>query len=411
MTKYFCLFYLLILSNVSFGQNGYPKYYEMVALDAKADSLYKAKDFLNAAHYYTATANIEVEKVITMNYSDLWYDAACSWSLANVPDSAFSVLDMIVSKMQYSNYKHLLADPDFNSLHADSRWKHICDLTKANEEAKELQEKKYEERTTYQGKSKETIFYPHTPQMRKFIDNDSLPFLSVDYQNARIYFRGNSFAAYHLPAIRKHLDLSLKRIFAVVGISEFNRGVNLVMVDSAGELKELTGMYVHGGFSSQGNDEIFFVYNGEKEDFKHEIFHFISNNVWGFNRKSRLLNEGGAVYTEYPCDDDYSLYGISSYMLKENKLFSFESLINNFHEKEMESEERAYFESAAIFKYLYENYGIEKMKEIWLKGFDSFDAIYGITLPQFEKEWTAFISTVRSPKNLNWDKVASNTCE
>src|SRR5579872_4105723 len=248
--KYFFLLYFILIGNISFGQNGYTKYYEIVALNSKADSLYKAKDFINAAHYYTATANIVVEKAITVIYSDLWYDAACSWALANVPDSAFSVLDMIATKMNYSNYQHLSTDPDFNSLHADRRWKHIGDLIKANEDARKQMEKIYKERTTYLGESKEIIFYPHTPQMRKFIDNDSLPFLSVDYKNARFYFRGNSYAASHLPVARQNLDSALQRIFSVVDISMYNRGINLVIVDSAEELKQLTGMFVHGGFSS-----------------------------------------------------------------------------------------------------------------------------------------------------------------
>jgi len=411
MTKYILCIGFFIASTILSAQNGYPKYYEMVALDAKADSLYKAKDFKNAARFYLATSNIIVEKAITMDYSSLHYDAACSWALASMPDSAFAELDLITSKMNYNNYKHLIKDTDLNSLHADNRWKLVCDRAMANEEGKERYQKLYKDRTTFQGASKEIIFYPHTEQMRKFIDNDSLPFLSVDHGNFRIYFRGNSNVVNYLPQLRQGLDSAFRKILEVVGITGYYHGLNLVMVDSAGELKQLTGMYVHGGFSLQGNDEIFFVYNTDRKfGFRHEIFHFISNDIWGFNRKSRLLNEGGAVYTEGVCYEDYSMYGISAYLMKEKKLFTFKSLIDNFHDMEMQSEEIAYFESGAIFKYLYEKYGIEKMKQLWIKGFDSFETIYGMPLSQFEKEWRDFISTVQPPKNMNWEMITKIGC-
>jgi hypothetical protein len=403
---------LLFAFGVSVAQNGYPKYYEMVALDAKADSLYKAKDYKNAAKYYTATANIVVEKAITMYYADIWYDAACSWALANVADSAFAELNMIATRMNYSNYQHLIADRDFASLHSDSRWAPLCQIVKANDEAKKAADKNYSDRTTYTAKPGEVVFYPHTEQMRRFIDNDSLPFLSIDYRWVRIYFRGNSPISQHLDQIRQSVDSAYHRIFSVLNIPEFHRGINLIFVDSAGELKELTGMYVHGGFSSQGNDEVFFVWSGEgKPGLKHEIFHFISNDIWGPNPKSRLLNEGGAVYTEYGCAGEQSLYAISAHLLKEKKLFSFDSLITDFHAMEMQSEEIAYFESAAIFKCLYERYGIDKMKQLWVKGFDSFELIYGISLKQFEQQWIEFISTVKPPARFDWDVITGSNCD
>jgi hypothetical protein len=413
MTKYFIHLGFLMTASFVFSQGGFPNYWKMVALDAKADSLYKAKDFKNAAHYYAATANIVAEKAISMTYSDIHYNAACSWALANIPDSAFDELNLIAYKMNYSNYKHLIADADLNSLHSDKRWKPICDLIKTNEEARELKEKNYNERTTYLGTSKEIIFYPHTGEMRKFIDNDSLPFLSVDYSNFRIYFRGNSYAAKHLTSIKMKTDSALKRILTIADTSEYRKGLNLVFVDSAGELKELTGMYVHGGFSLQQNDEIFFVCNADSNmGLTHEIFHFISNEVWAHNTKSRLLNEGGAVYAEATktCYYGNPIYGICAYLNKEKKLFPFNELINSFHDKEIENEIFAYYESAGIFKYLYEKYGIAKMKQLWLKGFDSFQAIYGRSLSQFEMEWTDFISTIQAPKSIDWDLLTKNGC-
>jgi hypothetical protein len=60
------------------------------------------------------------------------YNAACSWALANYPDSAFFQLNRISSKGNYMNYNAIISDSDLNSLHNDNRWEPILDAIKKN---------------------------------------------------------------------------------------------------------------------------------------------------------------------------------------------------------------------------------------------------------------------------------------
>ena len=304
---------LLVATSEIFAQQGYPKYYEMIGLWNKSDSLFKANDFQGAARLYLDASKVTVEKAFDMDYSELHYSAACAWALAKKVNNSFKELELIASKMNYSNYEQLTADSSFIVLHPDKRWAEVCTLVNANANAKDQQEKYLRSRTTFQGNEPEIIFSPHTPKMREYIDNDSLPFISINYANFRIYFRGNSYAANHLSKVKEEADHSLQRIFSVVQISKYNKGLNLVLVDSAGELQRLSGMNVHGGFSLQEQDLIFMVNNSERKiAMKHEVFHFISNDVWGFC-ESRLLNEGGAVYTENECNDyENPVYSITA---------------------------------------------------------------------------------------------------
>jgi pimeloyl-ACP methyl ester carboxylesterase len=62
------------------------------------------------------------------------YNAACSWALANVPDSAFYHLNYIATKMNYTDYGHIKGDPDLKSLYSDKRWQTIIGLVKANKD-------------------------------------------------------------------------------------------------------------------------------------------------------------------------------------------------------------------------------------------------------------------------------------
>lgn len=94
----------------------------------KADSLYQVKDFKSSAFAFSDAFQTPDTK-ITINHR---YNAACSWALANYPDSAFFNLNYITSLMNYTNYGHIKSDPDLISLYNDSRWNPLLEEVLAN---------------------------------------------------------------------------------------------------------------------------------------------------------------------------------------------------------------------------------------------------------------------------------------
>ena len=64
-------------------------------------------------------------------------------------------------------------------------------------------------------------------------------------------------------------------------------------------------------------------------------------------------------------------------------LISIDSLTNNFYG---EDDMISYHQSAHIVEFLLTNYGIEKFKELWKKGFCFFEEIYTISFSQMEIE-------------------------
>lgn len=121
---------LVVYTGIAFSQDFTTKYFEFVK---EADSLYKEKDFLKAA--MTFTEAFKEAKPI----GRLWdhYNAACSWALASVLDSAFSHLEIAAKKAGYSDYNHILNDSDLIALHNDIRWNELLNLIKQNKENEE----------------------------------------------------------------------------------------------------------------------------------------------------------------------------------------------------------------------------------------------------------------------------------
>lgn len=252
--------------------------------------------------------------------------------------------------------------------------------------------------------SQQIVFRQPSSYLLSFIGNDSVNLSSVNYKSFRIYFKDSSYTADHLVDIEQELDIAYSKILSVLNIPTYNKGIYLLAVDSKEEMQKVMGYKIKGG-AAKGHDLVFFVYNQNiRPQFRHEIFHLLSYETWGLTNY-RLLDEGGATYTDNYCFYDNPMYSINAYYLHQKKLFPLDSLVNGFDNQAKKSDVIAYIQSAGIFKYLYEKYGVEKMKLLWVDGFENFNSIYGFSILQLEIDWLNFIKTVPIPKDFDINKL------
>ena len=130
MKRVSTIFALLYFTHLIFGQNIPKEYFTLVKT---ADALYNAQDFKNSALTYSEAFKSNGWKGLPNDR----YNAACSWALAGVADSAFFQLNIIASKANYSNYGHITTDPDLNTLHSDNRWQALLKIIKYNKDKAE----------------------------------------------------------------------------------------------------------------------------------------------------------------------------------------------------------------------------------------------------------------------------------
>lgn len=123
------IFLTLFLFNFAFTQDQ-GKYSELIKT---AWDLYDSKEFLKSAEKYAEAFALHGG---TGTVNDR-YNAACSWALANKPDSAFVQLFKIAKDDNYTHYDHITTDPDLVSLHDDQRWNEVTELVQANKEKAE----------------------------------------------------------------------------------------------------------------------------------------------------------------------------------------------------------------------------------------------------------------------------------
>lgn len=113
------------------GQEELPKdYLESIK---EAETSYQAGDYKKSAFAYSLAFKTLGWKGTA---NDRW-NAACSWSLARFPDSAFFNLFRLASKMQFTDINRLRIDSDLNFLHSDKRWTKLLDIVQKNKDSAE----------------------------------------------------------------------------------------------------------------------------------------------------------------------------------------------------------------------------------------------------------------------------------
>ena len=116
----------MLLAATAFGQYTAMPVYDQYIL--KAEGFYNDNKFGASAHAYSSG----FERVGWNAPVKDKYNAARSWALSNVPDSAFFYLQSIAALQRFDNLDKISKDQSFSSLHEDERWKPLLKQVKKN---------------------------------------------------------------------------------------------------------------------------------------------------------------------------------------------------------------------------------------------------------------------------------------
>lgn len=121
---YFFIFIFCSSIQFSFAQPS-SKYFESID---KAKSSFTKKEYKKSGQFYSTAFKSNGGKA----YMEDRYNAARSWSLAGIKDSAFVQLFKVVTLYDYVNYPEISTEKAFNSIHTDKRWSQVDEKVKLN---------------------------------------------------------------------------------------------------------------------------------------------------------------------------------------------------------------------------------------------------------------------------------------
>lgn len=255
----------------------------------------------------------------------------------------------------------------------------------------------------------DVVYRPMSEYVASFICSGQHTWLSADHAGYRLYFKEGSHVSKALPHLRSELEAAHRRIPEVLGADRYPHGTHRIAVDSKAEMKELMGYSIKGGAAKE-HDLVFFVFNDTiRPQFKHEIFHLFAHELWG-PVSHRLLDGGGATFTDGECFVADPMYAINARFLKEELLFPLHELLEDLDGKATEQDVVAYIQAAGVFQYLMTEFGRDRLKALWTAGPDAFPTIYGFSWDELEHHWLQMLEQVPVPEGLDLEHVLDQGC-
>ncbi len=120
----------ILLCAPSYGQmSPMAPYLERIS---EAEALYNGKEYMKSAKAYSSAFELMGWKGRPKDR----YNAARSWAMAKIPDSAFFCLQKMAEKTYYDDISQISKEEDFKILHKDKRWQPLLDLVSRNKDTK-----------------------------------------------------------------------------------------------------------------------------------------------------------------------------------------------------------------------------------------------------------------------------------
>ena len=200
------------------------------------------------------------------------------------------------------------------------------------------------------------------------------------------YFFPHSFASENIKKIIAERETAYQKISQFLGV-DIPEKIRWYLFPSYEEGKQLLG-----GLSPSRAESAtltIFTVHGEhqQQTSGHELTHILSYYIDNACTNSyKILSEGLACYLD---QSDKNYHSITKELLNANNLIPLGEIIdvNDFNAKDPKI---TYPQSASFVKFLIENYGLDKFKELWvirknLK--EEFQKIYQQEFNEVEKEW------------------------
>lgn len=176
-------------------------------------------------------------------------------------------------------------------------------------------------------------------------------------------------------------------------------------------LKDRETLTAYTGFPANGytDTERGIIYFVDKAPFhlafRHEIMHALSWRLWG-PAQAYWLSEGIAVFASGNCGG-YPFHALAQAIQQEGKLASFQYLSDTFDFKAVEPS----LQSASMVQYIFDNYGVAGVKELWKTGWQNAQQTIGISPDELQKRWLNAIGQPTNHVSIDWSNIHTSGCE
>lgn len=370
---------------------------------AKADSLYDIGEYGTAAQLYTEVTLMFLSE--EQDVAKAHAKAASAWSLAGHKDKAFAQLSLLLDYEDYDAYQDLSKNESFAPLHNDERWSVVILRAQKN------RGDSYGFIPPAQTPAESTVFSPFGSEVENILESGKRPLTSKQQGRFRMYYDEGSYGDNYLERLYTELEFAYNRVLRVLEIEKYDRGIYIILAPSEKEMDRMSGEKGLKGKTMAGNNCALLLASPKQGQLHlgYYLFQLLASQALG-DTEAATLQLGGGIYAQNNCTETNprAHYQVASYLASKNQLLSFKELEEAASAQN--STPSVAIQCAALYQYLYETYGMEKLRMLWVKDFGCFDGLFQMSLEDFETEWKEHLKSLELPEGVDYEKILKQGC-
>lgn len=205
-----------------------------------------------------------------------------------------------------------------------------------------------------------------------------------------LHYLADSHAARNIQEFAREADDALRHDLALVGESTPPEPLELFLVNSREQAKQLTGNPYMGQAIPGELSAFLVVVLGIRPAFRHEIMHALTLSLWGTQRTGTWMAEGVATWAAGTCQGR-SVDAIAAGFLRQGKLLPLSKLAAEFWSMD---EVDAYFTAGSAVGYLARTRGNAAVEALWRQPPESLGHPLGKGGAETEESWRAYLASV-----------------
>lgn len=225
-----------------------------------------------------------------------------------------------------------------------------------------------------------------------------------------VHYPSDSYTAEHNEDFEARLQTALENIKRTIAIDAYDQTVHFIIFEDQASLNSHTGKE-YWYFINPRTHAAYLVHNENREPyFTRTLFQLAAVDTWGVPRAD-ILAFGGALFAKGICQDiTFFLDEVGAKLIRDNNVMSYRALFRDFIPALDGAPVLAEIQAAALFQFIYDNFGANKVKQLWQEGMPRLEGAVYMTPGEVEGEilgrWRNYTPTTE----VDWDKIKLEGC-
>jgi len=228
---------------------------------------------------------------------------------------------------------------------------------------------------------------------------------TLEANGIHLHYLPGGDAAANAPELARRAEAALRYDLALARMPAVRDTVELFLVDSREQARQLTGQGYMGQAIPGELTAFFVVEPGKPPLFRHEIMHALSLKLWGTPRTASWLSEGVATWAQDRCQG-HGVDAIAAGFLRDGRLPALGELANRFWEID---EMHAYITAGSAVAFVAHAGGAGAVEALWKLDPQANAHPLGAGGVEMEAAWRRHLGSI-PPARLDTARLRQHGC-